>query len=718
MATIASTLLLENRFGAAINNSTNAVTRMENAIERLNQTGNSRSISQSFAQIYADITPATRALSQLKDELTQTAKCADMVENLDSVFAGLGNAVNAVKKSLQFMQQTWDGIEKLGANADERTAADARLAQINDGLRTQKQLEAQVMRVADSTRMEYASTAALVAQIGQQDYFKGDNDEALAFTETLSQGFMAGGASGVEVQGALTQFAQGLASGSLNGEEFNSMMENGSVLAEMMAASLGVSENQLYEMAENGQLTTEVVVSAIMGQASAIEELFHSMPTLFGQAMNVFDNKISGLINSLSQPGQAVDIIIGKIEELNDWLNTADGAQFMDGLATAATVAAEGIARLMDAAANIYNFFADNWPLLALVLAGIAVAVGIVTAAYLAYKTIMLIQTVTTVIATAAQWALNSAFLACPLTWIVIAALAVIAVIVALVLITIHMWQTNVDFKIGIISIWNNILNFFGRVPLFFLAVGNGILDSFSYAKVGMMAILDAMVNGAIDRINKLIDIANKIPGVSISALDNVSFGAETAVEEAAARAERAADLAEKQSEAAAKATERDQELRKDAAQWRAEAAAKKEKAQEDQNAVNAYEDKISPSSVEVSGGKIDQVGSIGREVDISNQSLEYMRDIAELEVLGGISSTMDYAQRDSLRLSQEDADLMRQSANSDTNVYYIQYQGGVKIQNDMRKGENWESIKHDLFNQSQHEIDTGISGIEEVMYA
>ncbi|MEG0018895.1 MAG: hypothetical protein RR724_09205, partial [Hydrogenoanaerobacterium sp.] len=81
------------------------------------------------------------------------------------------------------------------------------------------------------------------------------------------------------------------------------------------------------------------------------------------------------------------------------------------------------------------------------------------------------------------------------------------------------------------------------------------------------------------------------------------------------------------------------------------------------------------------------------------------------------ISSSVSYTQEDGLQLSKSDAELMRQSANSSTNVYYIQYQGGVKIKNDVRRGEDWANIAQQLREESQREIDTGISDMEGLVF-
>ena len=197
-----------------------------------------------------------------------------------------------------------------------------------------------------------------------------------------------------------------------------------------MAKSLGVTKGQLREMAQEGELTADVVVSSIMQQADAIEEQFQSMPVTYGQAMNLLHNQASQLFNSLSQPGRAIDVIIGKIESLNAWLNTAQGQAFFDGITAGIDLTISGIAALADLAGETYLFFADNWGTVGPIFGGIASFVGVLTAAFLVYKgtlaavavvqglqgAALMLATGATLAETAAQWGLNTALLACPVT--------------------------------------------------------------------------------------------------------------------------------------------------------------------------------------------------------------------------------------------------------------------------------------------------------------
>jgi len=118
-------------------------------------------------------------------------------------------------------------------------------------------------------------------------------------------------------------------------------------------------------------------------------------------------------------------------------------------------------------------------------------------------------------------------------------------------------------------------------------------------------------------------------------------------------------------------------------------------------------------------GGKIDKVGKVGDAVDISDQSLKYLNDISANAALSRFDSyqTLTYEQANDLKLSPQDADALRASANSSTNIYYLNYSGGgVHIKNDVKKGEDWEEIKAKVHDETESELESGLSGIDEVV--
>jgi hypothetical protein len=229
---------------------------------------------------------------------------------------------------------------------------------------------------------------------------------------------------------------------------------------------------------------------------------------------------------------------------------------------------------------------------------------------------------------------------------------ALIAIIAAVVIWVLKLWKTNMDFKYGVIKIWNSILNFFDQIPIFFQGVGNGIADAFGWAKVQVLDILQSMANGAIDIINGLIETINKIPGVAIDPIQQLTFATTAAVEEEAKKQARADSLQASKDSAAAKAAERDAKLESDRAadeiklaRQMAEAEAQKQ-AEQDNQLAGGLEKYLSQTPEEfdwnkymsaasnptIAGGDLDSVGKIKDDVSITDEDIKLLKDVAATE--------------------------------------------------------------------------------------
>lgn len=769
MATISSMLKIQDAFSRPIQKSIDAMNKMVDAMENMNRAAKMPNAEKTFGEIRTEINLANHALEGLNTELTETGTKANVVSRVSSGFGGLSKAIIVANQGLQLMQTLYQGVNKVGARADERIGVDARLSLINDGLQTQAQLEAKVMAAANNTRTEYEATAALVAKMGRQDYFKGNNNKAIDFASTINKGLVVSGASTSEATGAITQLSQGLASGALRGDEFNSIMENAPILAEMMTKSMNVTKGQLRSMAEEGQLTTDVVVSSIMAQSSTLDKEFAKMPMTFGQAKTIMGNDVSQMMDYLSQPGQAVDIIIQKIEEMTAYLNTPEGSAFMTNIAAGITAAANILSWFFGLAVNTYNFFANNWSWIGPIFIGIAAAIAIATAANLIYNGVMLVSQAiklgiavaaaihagSTLLeadadaaATAAQWGLNSAMLASPVTWIIAAIILLIVIIYAVVGAINQVTGSSISATGVICGAFAAAGAFIGNI---FITAYNLILDLFAaqYNFIATFAEFFANVfNDPVGSIIRLFSgLADTILGILkgiASAIDTL-FGSHLADAVSGWQTNLQSWTDSVAGEAKIKVERMDSSaMHLDRLNYTDSYNAGYKVGQGIDTKVSglisnitglsdklANLNKSTPSTGKAAnygdayknptGGKLDKVSKIGDAVDISDQSLQYLRDIAEIQALDAFNSyqTVAYEQTDELRLSQRDANALRDSANSSTNMYYLNYSGGaVNIKNDVKKGDDWETIKQKAREESDNEIESGLSGIDEVVYS
>lgn len=254
----------------------------------------------------------------------------------------------------------------------------------------------------------------------------------------------------------------------------------------------------------------------------------------------------------------------------------------------------------------------------------------------------------------AVQWALNAALTANPIGVIIMAIAALIAIVITIILWIIKLWETNMDFKYGVIKIWNSILNFFEQVPIFFQWVGNGIADAFGWAKIQVLDILQSMANGVISIINDLIGLLNKIPGVAIDPIQQLTFATTAAAEEEASKQARADSLQASKDKAVASAAERDAKMAVDRAtdeaalaKKRAEGEAEKQanEAKSNENDWSKYLDN-QPEDIDwskyagaaanptIAGGNLDSIGKIKDDVSITDEDIKLLKDVAQTEFI------------------------------------------------------------------------------------
>lgn len=185
--------------------------------------------------------------------------------------------------------------QDLGQVADGYANVAARVKLATDGNEGFEQGMADVQRIAQTTNTELEATAGLYATLTRTGREAGlsaraAQQEAASLTEVINQSIQLSGAGAQAAQAAVTQLIQGLQSGVLRGEEFNSVVEQSPRLARALADGLGVTIGQLREMAKQGQLTAEVVRGALGGQAQEIQREFEQLPPTIGRAIQSLSN--------------------------------------------------------------------------------------------------------------------------------------------------------------------------------------------------------------------------------------------------------------------------------------------------------------------------------------------------------------------------------------------------------------------------------------------
>lgn len=317
--------------------------------------------------------------------------------------------------------------------SDELVQTTSRLNMMNDGVQTTAELVNMVYAAAQDARGSFSQMADVVARFGNnaKDAFS-SSEEVVAFADLIQKQMTIAGASTQEAANAELQLSQALGSGVLRGDELNGIFEQAPNLIQNIADYLDVPIGKIREMAADGELSADVVKAAIFSAADDINSKFNEMPMTWGQMWQSMQN--TALI--AFQP---------VLQRLNDLANSEAFQTFIQGAIEAMATLANILLNVFEVAASVGAFIGDNWSIIAPIIYGVIAALG----AYLAIMGI--VNAITAISAaidatkaaadalaagqtflwTVQQYGLNAALAACPITWIIVLIIALIAIIFA-----------------------------------------------------------------------------------------------------------------------------------------------------------------------------------------------------------------------------------------------------------------------------------------------
>ncbi|AXM89388.1 tape measure domain-containing protein [Anoxybacillus ayderensis] len=468
-------------------------------------------------------------------------RATNSVKSFFAAFAGSAAAYMAIETLRQ-------GIQTFVQASDAYVSTSARLANINDGLQTQAELQEKVYQAAQRSRSGYVDMANSVAKLGSlaSDAF-GNTDEIIRFSELMGKAFAANGISKIGRESAMYQLTQSMGAGRLQGEEYNSIAENAGFLLDAIAKMMKVPKGELKNLASEGKITADIVKAALFKAADDIEKKFKNMPLTFADAMTMFKNWSLRAFEPL-------------LIRFNQFVNSDAFATMAEHAMFFVNVFIKGMDLAFDALEFFYRmigafgrFFEENWSWIAPILTVIGSVLAGIGAILLGLAAKWLIVKTATMIAAAAQWVYNTAMLSSPATWVL---LAIIALLGFVAYATVR-WGEQTAEVIGVIFglfaslgafVWNiiaNIWNLFAMVAEFIMnvffdpvyAVKKLFYDMVKMVIDNMAALAgsfdtaanflaNAFVKGAniaIGAVNGLIKALNMIPGVNIGTIGKLS---------------------------------------------------------------------------------------------------------------------------------------------------------------------------------------------------
>lgn len=390
----------------------------------------------------------TSAIREAREEWAKAGTAFDSIEEnirkanneqqkFNNSIHGGNNAANGLLSTIKKVAVAAGGIagiNKVLNISDELASTKARLNLLVDDGGSVEELEKKIMASAQRSRSAYFDTASAVAKLGLNagNAFGGNMDQVIAFMEQVNKQFVIGGATAQEQSNAMIQLTQAMAAGALRGEELNSILDGAPGIARAIEKYMGIAEGSIKSVAQEGKVTAEVVKNAMFAMADETNAKFDSMPKTWAQIW-------AGMKN------QALSMFSPILNKINELMNSAQFTQVVDGLINGLAAVAQIGSFVLDVMINIASAVVDNWSWISPIVygaaaallfytaatKGVAAAQGIVTAAKMLAVPVYALLTGATMADTAAQWGLNAALYACPLVWIILLIIAVIAAIYA-----------------------------------------------------------------------------------------------------------------------------------------------------------------------------------------------------------------------------------------------------------------------------------------------
>lgn len=441
MATIKSQMVLDDGMTRTLNHVISALNTTLNAFEQIQRASGMAFDTDEFNQARAALAGAGVEVQETADAYQ---KAAIQAEKLEHNVRGSSDALDSMLGKVKTLVATLAagaGLNKLIGLSDQMTSTTARLSFLVDDGGSVDELEAKIMASAQRSRAAYLDTASAIASMGANAGAAfSSNDELIAFMEQVNRQFTIGGASAQGQAAAMLQLTQAMAAGALRGEELNSILENAPGIARAIEQYMGIAEGSIKQYAQEGQVTAEVVKNALFSVADETNAKFESMPMTWAQIWTNMQNR------ALS----ALTPILGK---LNAIANSEQFDKVVSGALRAFGVIATVGAALLGVLFNVGSAVVDNWSVIEPIIMAAATALSIYYGIVLALNIAQAIQnglkaqaafqekvhaaalamsTGATFTATAAQYGLNAALLACPITWIVVGVIALVAGIIAL----------------------------------------------------------------------------------------------------------------------------------------------------------------------------------------------------------------------------------------------------------------------------------------------
>lgn len=468
----------------------------------------SRSLNESYASIDTSLSIKIDQIEDksvgIEDKSVETEdKSVEKLEkakNKLETFARITNTIAGTTKTIA------GAIDKVGQASDHYMAIQSRIEAINDGQQTVNELNDKIFASAGRTRTSYEDMVGIVDNLASNagGAFS-SNDEMLGFSELMVKSMKIAGASQNTQKDVMNKLTGAMEKGKLQGDAFNSILQNTPMLAQAMADKLGVSLKTLKDMGSQGKLSSGVLKSALFSSADDINSKFADVPITYGEIIT----RIKDMISKSLAPA---------FQKFNDLLNSDGAREFINNIANGIAFIAGLASMLIEGVIGIASLFLDNWSIIAPIILGII-------AALVVYSVVMGIIPSIQIAVKAAQDALNTSLTACPIAWIIMAVILLIAVFYGVIAAINQFTGQSLSATGIIVGAFMVALAFIGNL---FITAYNLIIDVFCIIWNIIISFVEFFANVFNDPIGSIIRLFANMGDAVLGIIEAIASGIDT----------------------------------------------------------------------------------------------------------------------------------------------------------------------------------------------
>lgn len=318
MGTIQSAIRISDGMSPVLRSMNRSLRIVLSSFEAMQRTSAHPVDTAAIRSAQRELDQVSLAIREMEAEMERANQTSSRMGNGFHQANGGANRLLATVRNLVSAYAGLQGIEAVVKLSDSMASTTARLNLMNDGLQSTEELQQKIFRSAQNSRSAYLETAAAVSKMGlNAGNAFASNDELIAFMEQVNKNFVIGGASAEEQKNAMLQLTQAMGAGALRGEELNSILEQGPLIARNIEKYMGWASGSIKSYAADGMVTAEVVKNAMLATAEETNARFNSMNLTWAQVMTNIQNRalmasqgLLAMINLVAQHWGSIEPVV------------------------------------------------------------------------------------------------------------------------------------------------------------------------------------------------------------------------------------------------------------------------------------------------------------------------------------------------------------------------------------------------------------------------